>query len=339
MTTTVSAPISNPSTTASKEDAKKEELKKKGPWLHAWRTCSCVFIFVFSTNNKQTTQTNKTVDPVANLHAFSQCVRVADLNADGEYRLLVADADSLLKIFKGVCCLLCCLLLLFCVCCCLDRLVVYCWSCCFICVVLCCLFLLVLCSCPCIHNKTTNTTTGQQLVSETAIVGAPVALATFYSDVSKPQTPCGLFDILCFMFCVCVVCVFLGVAVVCFGLISCLFVCSCCGCGFVHIYLSQHASIPQIRASARGHRATGAGCMGCFSRRKTRLQTGLSSLSCFLLCSIVFGCGCCLACVFVALLLWLCLSVFVVLCVCVFNKANAQNRQKSRVIGLCTVVF
>ena len=47
------------------------------PWLNAW------------------------TDPVASLHAFSPCVRLADISADGDYRLLVADADKKLKVFKG----------------------------------------------------------------------------------------------------------------------------------------------------------------------------------------------------------------------------------------------
>lgn len=50
-----------------------------GPWLHAWH------------------------DPVANLSAFSSCVRLADINADGEYKLLVADGDKKLKVYKGWC--------------------------------------------------------------------------------------------------------------------------------------------------------------------------------------------------------------------------------------------
>ena len=42
-----------------------------------------------------------TQDPVANVHAYSSCVRLADLNGDGEWRLLVADSRKKLKVWKG----------------------------------------------------------------------------------------------------------------------------------------------------------------------------------------------------------------------------------------------
>ena len=48
-----------------------------GPWLHAYH------------------------DPVANLHTFSSCMQLSDLNADGDSKLLVATADRHLKIYKG----------------------------------------------------------------------------------------------------------------------------------------------------------------------------------------------------------------------------------------------
>jgi hypothetical protein len=37
-------------------------------------------------------------DPVANLQAYSSCVRLADLIGDGEWRLLVADSRKKLKV-------------------------------------------------------------------------------------------------------------------------------------------------------------------------------------------------------------------------------------------------
>jgi len=40
-------------------------------------------------------------DPVANAKAFSQCVRLADVFGDGDWRLLVADARKKLKVWKG----------------------------------------------------------------------------------------------------------------------------------------------------------------------------------------------------------------------------------------------
>lgn len=63
--------------TAQKEDSYQAKRKKTGPWLHAW------------------------YDPVANLHAFSRCIRLADLFGDGEDKLIVADSDKKLKIYKG----------------------------------------------------------------------------------------------------------------------------------------------------------------------------------------------------------------------------------------------
>jgi Bardet-Biedl syndrome 1 protein len=42
---------------------------EKSPWLHAWH------------------------DPVAGIKAYSPCVRLADLNGDGDHKLLVGDSD------------------------------------------------------------------------------------------------------------------------------------------------------------------------------------------------------------------------------------------------------
>jgi hypothetical protein len=89
-----------------KEDAKSEARRLAGPWLHAWH------------------------DPMANLKALSNCVRLADLSADGDYKLIVADADRKLKIFKGT-----------------------------------------------------------SLHSEHALLDVPSAVACFYHDLNKPQTP------------------------------------------------------------------------------------------------------------------------------------------------------
>ncbi|KAJ1632773.1 bardet-Biedl syndrome 1 family protein [Pavlovales sp. CCMP2436] len=49
----------------------------KSPWLHAWR------------------------DPVADLKAFSPCMRLVDLNGDGDYKLIVADAERRLKVYRN----------------------------------------------------------------------------------------------------------------------------------------------------------------------------------------------------------------------------------------------
>mmetsp|Transcript_47681 Transcript_47681/g.152835 ORF Transcript_47681/g.152835 Transcript_47681/m.152835 type:complete len:596 (+) Transcript_47681:319-2106(+) len=40
-------------------------------------------------------------DPVSGIKAYSQCLRLADLNGDGDWRLLVADSDKKLKVWRG----------------------------------------------------------------------------------------------------------------------------------------------------------------------------------------------------------------------------------------------
>lgn len=59
------------------EEKLAEERRKAGPWLHAWH------------------------DPVAGIKAFSCCVRLADETAEGESKLLIADGDKKLKVYKG----------------------------------------------------------------------------------------------------------------------------------------------------------------------------------------------------------------------------------------------
>lgn len=49
----------------------------KTPLLHAWH------------------------DPLAGLKAHSNCVRLADLNCDGDSKLCICDMDKKLKIYKG----------------------------------------------------------------------------------------------------------------------------------------------------------------------------------------------------------------------------------------------
>lgn len=94
------------STELSKEELRAAQKRAAGPWLNAWH------------------------DTVANVKAFSPCVRLADLNATGEYLLLIADADKKLKVYKGT-----------------------------------------------------------SLASEHALLDVPSALAIFYTDLNKPQTP------------------------------------------------------------------------------------------------------------------------------------------------------
>mmetsp|Transcript_50681 Transcript_50681/g.99275 ORF Transcript_50681/g.99275 Transcript_50681/m.99275 type:complete len:589 (-) Transcript_50681:207-1973(-) len=64
-------------TQASKDEARARERRAAGPWLHAWH------------------------DPVAGVKAFSQCVRLCDVRGDGENKLLIADANKILKVYKG----------------------------------------------------------------------------------------------------------------------------------------------------------------------------------------------------------------------------------------------
>lgn len=61
----------------SKDEQRLQEKRLAGPWLNAWQ------------------------DPMANLKAFSSCMRLCDVHADGQSRLLVADSDRKLKVFKG----------------------------------------------------------------------------------------------------------------------------------------------------------------------------------------------------------------------------------------------
>jgi hypothetical protein len=66
-----------PSVGISKAEAILAAKRAAGPWLNAWH------------------------DPIASVKAFTNCVRLADLNADGDYKLLIADADKKLKVYKG----------------------------------------------------------------------------------------------------------------------------------------------------------------------------------------------------------------------------------------------
>ena len=50
---------------------------KKNPWLHAWS------------------------DPIAGVHWYSQNMLFADLNDDGDNKLILTDRDSKIKIYKG----------------------------------------------------------------------------------------------------------------------------------------------------------------------------------------------------------------------------------------------
>jgi len=55
------------------------EVLTKSPWIHAWS------------------------DPVAGICSYSGCIKLVDLDDDGDHKLVIADANSKkLKIYKGV---------------------------------------------------------------------------------------------------------------------------------------------------------------------------------------------------------------------------------------------
>lgn len=56
---------------------KAQDRAARSVWLHAWN------------------------DPVASLKAFTPCVRFADLNGDGDSKMMVASADKKLKVYTG----------------------------------------------------------------------------------------------------------------------------------------------------------------------------------------------------------------------------------------------
>lgn len=53
------------------------EASTPSPWLHAWH------------------------DPLSNLKTVTSCVRFADLNADGDSKLVVCDGSKKIKVFRG----------------------------------------------------------------------------------------------------------------------------------------------------------------------------------------------------------------------------------------------
>jgi len=73
----MSAANSSPSHSRN-EELREKQRREAGPWLHAWH------------------------DAVANIKAFSQCVRLCDVRGDGENKLLIADEAKILKVYKGV---------------------------------------------------------------------------------------------------------------------------------------------------------------------------------------------------------------------------------------------
>ena len=70
-------PAGGASSSSAASSAAKQKRAATDPWLHAWH------------------------DPVAGISTPSSCVRLADLDGDGDAKLLVADSDKKLKIFKG----------------------------------------------------------------------------------------------------------------------------------------------------------------------------------------------------------------------------------------------
>jgi hypothetical protein len=62
---------------ASSKDSKDKNQHRKNPWLHAWS------------------------DPIAGVHCYSQSMILADLNDDGDSKLVLADRDNKIKIYQG----------------------------------------------------------------------------------------------------------------------------------------------------------------------------------------------------------------------------------------------
>jgi hypothetical protein len=59
------------------KEAKDKAQTRKNPWLHAWS------------------------DPIAGVHCYSQAMLLADLNDDGDSKLVLADKDNKIKIYQG----------------------------------------------------------------------------------------------------------------------------------------------------------------------------------------------------------------------------------------------
>jgi hypothetical protein len=90
-----------------------------GPWLHAYhntvagikafsryRQCTKIFksayIYVLQRllNNMDTLMTN-------HVHLCCSCIQLVDVYGDGDHKLLVADADRRLKMYKGTLVMIC----------------------------------------------------------------------------------------------------------------------------------------------------------------------------------------------------------------------------------------
>jgi hypothetical protein len=54
-----------------------------------------------SEKNKSSIWIDVYSDVVAGIKAFSQCLALSDVMGDGDYRLICADSNSKLKVFKG----------------------------------------------------------------------------------------------------------------------------------------------------------------------------------------------------------------------------------------------
>ncbi len=58
---------------------------------------------VTTNSTKQAAQwLNAFHDPVASVKAYSACIGLADLNTDGDHKLLIADQDRKLKVYRGI---------------------------------------------------------------------------------------------------------------------------------------------------------------------------------------------------------------------------------------------
>ena len=62
---------------AASENAGSLPTPSRSPWLHAWH------------------------DPLSNLKTTAACVRMGDINGDGDAKLIICDLEKNIKVFKG----------------------------------------------------------------------------------------------------------------------------------------------------------------------------------------------------------------------------------------------
>lgn len=75
---------------------------------HFWQTSTHPYTHTIMsedtppTSGKGAQWLNAWFDPVANVNTLSNCIDLADLNGDGEHKLVIADLNRKLRVFKGL---------------------------------------------------------------------------------------------------------------------------------------------------------------------------------------------------------------------------------------------